>query len=122
MGRDGQPADGRFDLLGRGIAGGAHFLFRARRILGRGFVVQTETKGLLGGDLDIAEDRAHRITLAFLGVDLEKHTGAGGGEAHHGLVRLHLDDVLIGFNGIAFLEENFDNGGLGDGLAKLGHQ
>ena len=61
-----------------------------------------------------------RSNAAYPRQDLK--TRAGGGHAHDGLIRFHLDDFLVRADGISRLDVNLHDAGFGDGLAELRHE
>ena len=64
----------------------------------------TDLDGLILGDQDFQQDAGH-----------------GGGDLGVDLVRGHLNDGLVEFDGVADLLEPRGDGALGDGLAQSGH-
>jgi hypothetical protein len=88
---------------------------------GRRRCVQPQAGRILGRGGEVPQDRADGITLSDLGQQLFDPARAGGGHIHGGFVRLDFDEVLVGFDFIAGLNEETDDGGFGDGLAQLRH-
>ena len=64
-----------------------------------GIFVKPQPASLFRGDLNISKNRSDRVAFAFLGKDLDKSSRAWRSDSHHSLVRLHFDDVAIGFDG-----------------------
>ena len=84
-------------------------------------LVESKALGLLGADFDLAEDRADGIAGSDFGGQFLDCSRAGCGDSHDGLVGFHLDQVGVGLHGVAGVEENPDDGRLGDGFTELGH-
>ena len=80
-----------------------------------------EAFGILGRNLESAQGATHRISGVALRGDFDDAPPAGRGYSGGGFVGLHLNEVLIGFHFLAWLDENLDDGGLGDGFAQLRH-
>ena len=121
--RHGQAAHGGLHAgatEGTGVMGGLAFVFMAAVWNGR-LVIETQAGGFLGGGFDLAEHGADDITLVQLGGKADHAAGAGRGDGHGGLVGLDFDQVLVGHDVVAGLDEVADDGRLGDGLAELGH-
>ena len=95
--------------------------FFFRFAFGRFLLIEAEAGSFLAGDLNMPQNGTHGIAYACFSGNSDELTSAGGGDGHHRLVGLHLDDVGIRLHGVAFLMEYADDGGLGDGFAELGH-
>ena len=93
-------------------------LFGFRRLI----FIDSEAFRILIADFDITEHRTDRITLTGFGKDLAEGAGTWGSHPHDRFVGLHLNEVGICVNRIAFFEKNPDNGGLGNGFAELRHE
>ena len=83
--------------------------------------IQSETRGIFLAGFEITEHRADGIALAQFDQEFLDLAAARRSHIHRGLVGFHFDDVLVGFHGVAGLDEEIDDGGLGDGLAELRH-
>jgi len=73
-----------------------------------------EPRSVLFARFNVAEHRAHRISLLQLHRDLVDFPFARRCYAHHGFVRLDVDDFLIVHNFIARFDLDIDYGGFGD--------
>jgi hypothetical protein len=84
--------------------------------------VDAGARDFLLGDLQQAQQASDRVGDALLGLDFRDDPIAERGHAHDRLVGLHLDDFLIGSDRVTHRDAEADDGGLGDGLAELGHE
>ena len=98
---------------------------RRRRALGAALVhvnrIQPAALRVFFADFDVAEHRAHGVTLTDLRIKFLNRSACGRDDVHVRLVRLDLDDVLIGLDVVAGLDEVTDDCGLGDGFTELRH-
>src|ERR1019366_8451822 len=83
--------------------------------------IKSQARGFLVGRLNLAERGADGVALVQLDGEFFNFPFARRGDGHGGLVRLDLDQILVGLNRVAGLDEEADDVGLGDGFAKLRH-
>lgn len=83
---------------------------------------EAEQQRVLLRDLQRAQRGAHGVAGLGDGDDLADFAGAGRRHGHGGLVRLHLEDVPARLDAVPWLDQDAQNGGFSDRLAKLGHQ
>ena len=87
----------------------------------RGGVVETQSLGILLTDLKMSQRGPHGVTLTNHHTDFTNHARARGGDAHDGLVCLHLEEVCIGLHAVTRSKYRADNRRLGNGFAELWH-
>jgi hypothetical protein len=83
--------------------------------------VETKSLGILVADFQVTECGSHRVTLAGHGREFVKNAATGSGDAHHGLIGLHLEQIGVGLDAVSDGESRAHDGRLGDGLAELWH-
>ena len=120
VGRHGQTAHGGLHPAAADIdfrLGNAFGLGAFRRHMN----VQAQPRGLFLGGLDLPEHRADGVAFIELHGEFLHAPAAGRRHGHRGLVGLDFDEVLVGQDGVAGLDEKIDDGGLGDRFAELRH-
>ena len=133
VGGNGQALDRRFDFVrvrdfGLGCAfflrllgsPGRHGTHRLRRRF-LGFEI-THAVGVLLGNIEVSKDGADRVTFTLDRAEFDHRAVARGDDSHDGLVRLDFHHIRVSDHGVAGLGDEADDGGLGDGLAELGHE
>ena len=93
---------------------------RYRRFCRRGNV-KSQSRRFFRRGLDLAEHHADGVAFVQLHGEFFDAPAAGRSHSHVGLVGLDFDQILVGLDGVAGLDQELMNAGLGDGLAQLRH-
>ena len=83
--------------------------------------VEPEPEGILLAHFQVGERGADRVALLQFHQVLGDAAVARCGHAHGRLVGFHVHHVLVGLHVVTHRERQAHDGGLGDRLAKLGH-
>ena len=83
--------------------------------------IQSQPRQFFLRGFNLAEHGADGVVFARLGGKFYDAPAARRSDGHAGLVRFDLDQILVGLDEVAGLDQEVDDFGLGDGFAELRH-